>query len=200
MLTALTCKLILAVDLTVCLASTVYFLRCVTARVVRWTPVRWPTWWRPTWTNTSTPARNETPPDAGVATPSRTQLQSAISSGWNLASKLKFNGEPTFSFFDISTFYWMKIFFYRFSYFVRKRITQSEIVMQEPFILHKSCDLGNYCKACRLTWEGWGWGWGWGGWYERCNAQPSMSAHVVESLFQGAGWYDKLPLNGFLIA
>lgn len=40
----------------------------------------------------------------------------------------------------------MKIFFYRFSYFVRKIITQSEIVMQEPFILHRSCFLGNYCK------------------------------------------------------
>lgn len=36
----------------------------------------------------------------------------------------------------------MKIFFYRFSYFVRKNITQSEIVMQEPFILHRTYDLG----------------------------------------------------------
>lgn len=50
----------------------------------------------------------------------------------------------------------MKIFFYRFSYFVRKRMTQSEIVMQEPFILHRSCDLGNYCKECRVAWGGGG--------------------------------------------
>lgn len=50
----------------------------------------------------------------------------------------------TESFFDISTFYWMKMFFfYRISYFARKkrkRNTQSEIVMQEPFILRRSCD------------------------------------------------------------
>lgn len=51
----------------------------------------------------------------------------------------------TESFFDISTFYRMKMFFffYRISYFARKkrkRNTQSEIVMQEPFILRRSCD------------------------------------------------------------
>lgn len=41
----------------------------------------------------------------------------------------------------------MKIFFYRFSYFVRKGITQSEIVMQEPFILHRSCVLGTAVRS-----------------------------------------------------
>lgn len=28
-----------------------------------------------------------------------------------------------------------------------KRITQSEIVMQEPFILHRSCDLGTTASS-----------------------------------------------------
>lgn len=78
-------------------------LRCVTARVVRWTPVRWRTWWRPMWTNTSTPARSEAPPCCrrGDALTDPFSCSSAISSCWNLASKLKDNGAPTFSFFDI---------------------------------------------------------------------------------------------------
>lgn len=40
-------------------------------------------------------------------------------------------------------------FFYRSSYFVRKRMTLSEIVMQEPFILHRSCDYCNERSVAR---------------------------------------------------
>lgn len=88
-------------------------------------------------------------PAAGVATPSQThsaaQVQFPLAGIWPPNWKTT---ERRHFLFLISTFYWMmKIFFYRFSYFVRKRITQSEIVMQEPFILHRSCDLGTTVRS-----------------------------------------------------
>lgn len=133
-------QFICAVFFAVCLNIAVFlfiFFRFVTVRVARWTPAKWPTWWRPTWTNTSMPAKNETP---NAPRRSNSAAQSAISSRWNEAP-----GRRDRVFFDISTFYWMKMFFffYRISYFARKkrkRNTQSEIVMQEPFILRRSCD------------------------------------------------------------
>lgn len=116
----------------------IYFFRFVTVRVARWTPAKWPTWWRPTWTNTSMPAKNETP---NAPRRSNSAAQSAISSRWNEAPGRR----------DRVFFWYLYLllnedvffFFYRISYFARKkrkRNTQSEIVMQEPFILRRSCD------------------------------------------------------------
>lgn len=48
---------------------------------------------------------------------------------------------------------WRCFFFYRISYFARKkrkRNTQSEIVMQEPFILRRSCDFRERTVGKRL--------------------------------------------------
>lgn len=72
-----------------------FFFRFVTARVVRWTPVRWLSWWRPMWTNTNMPAKNKIHPAVGVAMAltGHYSCLSAISSSWNQASKLMMESE-----------------------------------------------------------------------------------------------------------
>lgn len=85
----------------------------------------------------------------------------------------------------------MKIFFYRISYFVRKKkeTTQSEIVMQEPFILRKSCDFGNYCRNTSSV-----------GTVDATDPTDSEPPLTLRASPLNAGWYNQIVPHDMLIA
>lgn len=126
----------------------------------------------PTPSQTNSAAQVQFPPRAGIRLPNRETTES-----------------PSFL-ISLPFIEWWRFFSIEFHILLEKKeTTQSEIVMQEPFILRRSCDFGNYCRKTSSV-----------GTVDATDPMDSEQPLTLRASPLNAGWYDQIVPHDMLIA